>query len=111
MTSLSFVDPTTGFEISLVPYANGEEALAALQPLIREECERRILEAVPAWQQRNAIADMLSDDNTVKAKGTAVWSKVTTLRAKSNALEASLTTMSDAEFIELDITDDKHWSE
>lgn len=110
MTSLSFVDPVTDFEISLVPYANANEALAALQPLIRKECERRILEAVPAWRQRNAIADMLSDDDTVKAKGTAIWSKVTALRAKSNALEASLASMSDAEFVELDITDDAHWT-
>ena len=110
MTQLTHTDPTTGVQISLVPYANGDEALAALQPLIRAECERRILELMPAWKQRNVIADLSSDDADVKAAAAVEWSKVTTLRAKSNALEASLFTMSDAEFIELDITDDKHWS-
>ena len=109
MTQLTYTDPT-GLEISLVPFRNGNEALAALQPLIRKECERRILEAVPAWQQRNVIADMLSNDDTIKAKGMDVWSKVTAFRAKSNALEASLASMSDAEFVELDITDDAHWT-
>lgn len=109
MAQLTYTDPT-GLEINLVPYKNGDEALAFLQPLIRAECERRILELMPAWKQRNVIADLSSDDADVKAAADVEWSKVTGLRAKSNALEASLASMSDAEFVKLDITDDAHWA-
>ena len=108
MAQLTYTDPT-GLEINLVPFQNGDEALAFFQPLIRSECERRILAIMPAWKQRNVIADLSSGDADVKAAADVEWAKVTTLRAKSNALEASLSSMSDAGFVELDITNDAHW--
>lgn len=81
----------------------------ALHPLIKAECEKRILSIMPEWRQRNVIADLKSDDADIEAAAAAEWAKVIALRNKSNAIEASLTSKSDAEILAFDATDDKHW--
>ena len=64
---------------------------------------------MPEWRQRNVIADLKSDDADIEAAAAAEWAKVIALRNKSNAIEASLTSKSDAEILAFDATDDKHW--
>lgn len=95
---------------SLVVYVNGDDAVADLQPAIRAECERRILELMPAWRQRNVIADLSSADADKKAAAVTAWSQVETLRKKSNELEEAVRTMSDEEHFTFDATDDAHWT-
>ena len=68
-----------------------EQWCEALHPLIKAECEKRILSIMPEWKQRNIIADLWSDDEAVETAAAAEWAKVTALRAKSNEIEASLT--------------------
>jgi len=95
---------------SLVIYDSGDDAVADLQPAIRAECERRILELMPAWRQRNVIADLSSSDADKKATAVAAWLQVETLRTKSNELEEAVRTMSDEEHYTFDPTDDAHWT-
>ena len=95
--------------ISLVIYKSGDEAVADLQPWIRRECERRILELMPAWKQRNVIADLSSSDADKKAAAVTAWSAVELLRTKSNELEEAVRNMSYEEHITLNIEDDSHW--
>ena len=47
-------------------YANAADAKEKLSPRIKEECERRILSIMPEWRQRNAIADLSSDNAETK---------------------------------------------
>ena len=86
-----------------------EQWCEALHPLIKAECEKRILSIMPEWRQRNVIADLKSDDADIEAAAAAEWAKVIALRNKSNAIEAGLTSKSDAEILAFDATDDKHW--
>ena len=95
--------------ISLVIYKSGDEAVADLQPWIRKECERRILELMPAWKQRNVIADLSSSDADKKAAAVTAWSAVESLRTKSNELEEAVRNMSDEEHKTFVIEDDSHW--
>ncbi len=95
---------------SLVLYNNGDDAVADLQPSIRKECERRILELMPAWRQRNVIADLSSSDADKKAAALEAWSQVEALRTKSNELEEAVRTMSDEEHFTFDPTNDTYWS-
>ena len=97
--------------ISLVIYKSGDEAVADLQPWIRRECERRILELMPAWKQRNVIADLSSSDADKKAAAVTDWSAVELLRTKSNELEEAVKNMSDEEHKMLNIEDDSHWKQ
>ena len=63
----------------------------------------------PEWRQRNAIADLSSDNAETKAAAATAWAQVTALRTKSNEIEASILSMSDSEIIAFDATDDTHW--
>ena len=87
-----------------------EEWCQALHPFIKAECEKRILAVMPEWKQRNVIADLWSSDAEVEAAAAVEWAKVTAIRTKSNEIEASLTSKSDAEILAFDATDDAHWS-
>lgn len=91
-------------------YDDAADAKEKLSPRIKEECERRILEVMPEWRQRNTIADLTSDDADTKAAAVTAWAQVTTLRAKSDEIEASILSMSDSQIIEFDATDDNHWT-
>ena len=64
---------------------------------------------MPAWRQRNVIADLSSSDADKKAAAVAAWSQIEALRTKSNELEERVRTMSDEEHYTFDATDDKHW--
>lgn len=86
-----------------------EQWCETLHPLIKAECEKRILSLMPEWRQRNVIADLKSDDADIEAAAAAEWAKVIALRNKSNAIEASLTSKSDAEILAFDASDDTHW--
>ena len=86
-----------------------EQWCEALHPLIKAECEKRILIIMPEWKQRNTIADLWSDDEAVEAAAAAEWAKVTVLRAKSNEIETGLPSKTDAEVLAFDPSDDAHW--
>lgn len=81
-----------------------------LHPLIKEEAQRRILNVAPAWRQRNATIDLQSQDEVVRAAAQSVIDSVNAIRAKSNEIEASLTSKSDADILAFDATDDAHWT-
>lgn len=81
-----------------------------LHPLIKEEAQRRILNVAPAWRQRNATIDLQSEDEVVRAAAQSVIDSVNAIRAKSNEIEASLTSKSDADILAFDATDDAHWT-
>ncbi len=81
-----------------------------LHPLIKEEAQRRILAVAPAWRQRNASIDLQSTDEVVRAAAQSVIDSVNAIRAKSNEIEAGLTSKSDAEILAFNATDEKHWS-
>lgn len=82
----------------------------ALHPLIKQEAQRRILNVAPAWRQRNATIDLQSEDEVVRAAAQSVIDSVNAIRAKSNEIEASLTSRSDADILAFDATDDAHWT-
>ncbi len=86
-----------------------EQWCESLHPLIKAECEKRILSIMPEWKQRNIIADLWSDDEVVEAAAAAEWAKVTALRAKSNEIETGLPSKTDAEVLAFDPSDDAHW--
>ena len=67
-----------------VLYHDAAEAQTQLTPHVKAECERRILEIMPSWKQRNVIADLSSDSADTKAAAASEWAKVTALRTKSN---------------------------
>lgn len=91
-------------------YADAADAKAKLSPRVKEECERRILAAMPEWRQRNTIADLTSDNAETKAAAMTAWAQVTALRTKSDQIEAAILSMSDSEIIAFDATDDAHWT-
>lgn len=82
----------------------------SLHPSIKEEAQRRILAVAPAWRQRNATIDLQSEDEVVQAAAQSVIDSVNAIRAKSNEIEASLTSRSDADILAFDATDDAHWT-
>lgn len=90
-------------------YADAADAKAKLSPRVKEECERRILELMPTWKQRNVIADLWSSDANIEAAAATEWAKVTALRAKSNEIETSILSMTDEQITGFDATDDAHW--
>lgn len=100
------INDATGVPI----YADKNDAKEKLSPRIKEECERRILAIMPSWKQRNVIADLSSENADTKAAAAAEWTKVTALRTKSDQVEASILSMSDAEIIAFDATDNAHWT-
>lgn len=81
-----------------------------LHPAVKHEAQRRILEIAPEWRQRNAAIDVQSDDADVRAAGQAVIDAVNAIRAKSNEIEAGLTSKSDAEILAFNAADESHWS-
>tara|TARA_B000000565_G_scaffold243929_1_gene210584 strand:+ start:56 stop:364 length:309 start_codon:yes stop_codon:yes gene_type:complete len=91
-------------------YADKNDAKEKLSPRIKQECERRILEVMPEWRQRNTIADLTSDDADTKAVAAVEWAKVTALRTKSNEIEASILSMTDEQIVNFEAFDDAHWS-
>ena len=91
-------------------YADKNDAKEKLSPRIKEECERRILELMPDWRQRNTIAELSSDNAETKAAAATAWAQVTALRTKSDQIEASILSMTDEQIIEFDATDDAHWT-
>jgi len=93
-----------------VRFIDAAEAQTLLTPQVKAECERRILEIMPGWKQRNTIADLSSDNADTKAAATTAWAQVTALRTKSNEIEASILSMSDQQIIEFDARDDAHWA-
>jgi hypothetical protein len=92
-----------------VRFIDVAEAQTLLTPHVKAECERRILEIMPAWKQRNVIADLWSDNADTKAAATTAWAQVTALRTKSNEIEASILSMTDQQILEFDARDDDHW--
>ena len=94
-----------------VLYHDAAEAQTQLTPHVKAECERRILEIMPSWKQRNVIADLSSDSADTKAAAASEWAKVTALRTKSDEIEASIASMSDEQILNFDAQDDAHWSD
>ena len=93
-----------------VRFLAADEAQTLLTPHVKAVCERRILELMPAWKQRNVIADLWSDDAAIEAAAAVEWAKVTALRTKSNEIEASIATMTDDQILNFNARDDAHWS-
>ena len=93
-----------------VRFLDADEAQTLLTTHVKAECERRILELMPAWKQRNVIADLWSDDAAIEAAAAVEWAKVTALRTKSNEIEASIATMTDDQILNFNARDDAHWS-
>ena len=62
---------------------------------VKAEAQRRILEAVPEWRQRNALA-------AGQAEAAAAWAPINAIRAASDALEAM-------DPIPADYAADHHW--
>ena len=93
-----------------VRFLDADEAQTLLTPHVKAECERRILELMPAWKQRYVIADLWSDDAAIEAAAAVEWAKVTALRTKSNEIEASIATMTDDQILNFNARDDAHWS-
>ena len=93
-----------------VRFLDADEAQTLLTPHVKAECERRSLELMPAWKQRNVIADLWSDDAAIEAAAAVEWAKVTALRTKSNEIEASIATMTDDQILNFNARDDAHWS-
>lgn len=87
-----------------------EQWCETLHPFIKQEAQRRILAAAPAWRQRNAAIDLQSADENVRAAAQAVVDAVNAIRVKSNEIEASLTSKSDADILAFDARDDAHWA-
>lgn len=94
-----------------VLFVDAADAQTQLTPSVKAECERRILAIMPAWKQRNVIADFWSDDAGIEAAAAVEWAKVTALRTKSNEIEASIATMTDEQILNFNAQDDAHWSE
>tara|TARA_B100000676_G_scaffold58279_1_gene57363 strand:- start:2416 stop:2727 length:312 start_codon:yes stop_codon:yes gene_type:complete len=94
-----------------VRFVDAAEAQTLLTPHVKAECERRILAIMPAWKQRNVIADLWSDNVEVEAAAAVEWAKVTALRTKSNEIEASIASMTDEQILNFNAQDDAHWSE
>ena len=65
---------------------------------------------MPEWRQRNAIADLSSDNAETKAAAATAWAQVTALRTKSNEIEASILSMTDEQIVNFEVFDDAHWS-
>ena len=86
-----------------------EQWCETLHVCIKEEAQRRILDVAPAWRQRNAAVDLQSADENVRAAAQSVIDAVNAIRAKSNEIEASLTSWSDADILAFDASDDAHW--
>ncbi len=86
-----------------------EQWCETLHVCIKEEAQRRILDVAPAWRQRNAAVDLQSADENVRAAAQSVIDAVNAIRAKSNEIEASLTSKSDADILAFDASDDAHW--
>tara|TARA_B100002019_G_C20915801_1_gene425095 strand:- start:291 stop:599 length:309 start_codon:yes stop_codon:yes gene_type:complete len=101
--------PITAIDGAIL-FADTADAQTQLSPQVKAECERRILAIMPAWKQRNVIADLWSDDASIEAAAATEWAKITALRTKSNEIEASILSMTDTEIIAFDATDDAHWS-
>jgi hypothetical protein len=93
-----------------VRFIDAAEAQTLLTPHVKAECERRILEIMPGWKQRNTIADLSSDDAETKAAATTAWAQVTALRTKSDEIEASILSMTDQQILDFDARDDAHWT-
>ena len=93
-----------------VRFLDADEAQTLLTPHVKAECERRILELMPAWKQRNVIADLWRADAAIEAAAAVEWAKVTALRTKSNEIEASIATMTDDQILNFNARDDAHWS-
>tara|TARA_A100000164_G_scaffold29423_1_gene22860 strand:- start:214 stop:519 length:306 start_codon:yes stop_codon:yes gene_type:complete len=95
---------------SVVIYIDADDAQAKLTPNVKAECERRILELMPDWKQRNVIADLSSTNADTKSAAASEWTKVTALRTKSNEIEASIASMSDEEILNFNASDNAHWT-
>jgi hypothetical protein len=93
-----------------VRFIDAAEAQTLLTPHVKAECERRILEIMPEWRQRNTIADLSSDNADTKAAAVTAWAAVTAIRTKSDEIEASIASMSDEQILNFDARDDAHWS-
>jgi len=97
--------------LSVVLYIDAADAQTKLTPNVKAEAERRILELMPDWKQRNVIADLSSDNADTKAAAVTAWAAVTALRTKSNEIEASISSMSDEQILNFNASDDAHWSD
>ena len=96
---------------STVLYIDAADAQTTLTPNVKAEAERRILALMPEWKQRNTIADLSSTNSDTKAAAVTAWAAVTTIRTKSNEIEASIGSMSDEEILNFDASDDAHWND
>ena len=93
-----------------VLYLDASDAQSKLAHHVKIECQRRILAMMPDWKQRNIIADLSSDNADTKAAASVEWAKVTALRTKSDAIEASIASMSDEQILNFYASDDAHWT-
>lgn len=97
--------------LSVVIYLDAADAQEKLTPNVKAECERRILELMPDWKQRNVIADLSSTNADTKAAAETEWTKVVAIRTKSNEVEASIASMSDDQILNFNASDDAHWND
>jgi len=90
---------------------------------IKTEANRRIIEIVPEWKQRNLtaqaaqMAKQVADGTPLTVEqqaawdaGEAIWTKVAAIRAKSDELELSLDVMDLETMQSFDATKDEAWS-
>jgi hypothetical protein len=97
-------------------------------PQIKEEASKRIIAAYPEWKQRNhmaAVADiqnkelialkanttytLSADEIATVAAAQAAKTEIFNIRAKSDELEASLDSMTQAQLEAFDPTNDSNW--
>ena len=105
-------DPDTGvaaIEIaSFQRWSDLADARAALAAEVKAEAGRRIVDVMPEWKQRNAIAHavalirkvqlggvLTADESASEAGYAAVWSRVSELRAASDRKEAEIAKLAD----------------
>lgn len=113
-----FIETETGWERGWnIVDKTAEEIEAYDQRMIssvKTEAQRRILEILPEWKQRNltaraaelaikGVANWTAEETLEYEEGQAIWNSIKAVRAASDALEA-MTPIPD------DYTNDSYWS-
>ena len=89
----------------------------------KAEAYKRIITIIPEWKQSNLNARMNELNKKVAIDGTpltsgelvevaamdTIWTQAKDIRAKSDALEASIGGMTREQLDALDVTNDSHW--
>lgn len=105
-------------EILPVPAPSAASLIAA----VKQEARNRILAVYPDWKQANMTArgvelvrTLIVNGQWTAAEATeaaaldAAWARVKTIRAQSDALEAEIAAMNDAERSAFSVTNETHW--